>query len=115
VKPAVRKMGVSGGRPGPVVDVASRLSGDFVGKKAELKNGEEGVVCAKAGEGEEKEKAGTDSQLPVNSAATRQRLRSTSNSTQHQARTGGHLSRSASCRRTSKQELLQFLDLAIAH
>ena len=79
MKPAVRKMGVSGGRPGPVVDVASRLSGDFVGKKAELKNGEEGVVCD-----EEKEKAGTDSQLPVNSAATRQRLRSTSNSTQHQ-------------------------------
>ena len=83
MKPAVRKMGVSGGRPGPG-DVASRLSGDFVGKKAELKNGEEGVVCARAGEGEEKEKAGTDSQLPVNSAATRQRLRSTSNSTQHQ-------------------------------
>ena len=77
MKPAVRKMGVSGGRP--VVDVASRLSGDVVGKKAELKNGEEGVVVD-----EEREKPGNDSQLPVNSAATRQRLRSTSNSTQHQ-------------------------------
>ena len=84
MKAAVRKMGVSGGRPPVVVDVASRLSGDFVGKKAELKNGEEWVVGARVGEGEEKEKAGTDSQLPVNSAATRQRLRSTSNSTQHQ-------------------------------
>jgi len=106
VRPAVRKLGVSGGRP----DAGSRLSGG--GKKVEL--------TVKSGEEEEERCEGngipvTESQLPVNLVPPpRQRLQSTSNTT-HQARSGGQPRRSASCRRTSKQELLQFLDLAIAH
>jgi len=113
----VRKLGISGGRPG--VDAGSRLSGEAgMGKKAELtlKGGEEegGVSKARPGE-EEKTNPVIESQLPVNLVpAPRQRLQSTSNTTQ-QVRVGGHHGRSASCRRTSKQELLQFLDLAIAH
>jgi len=129
VRPAVRKMGICGGqRP----DASSRFS---VGKKAEvtLKSGEEEEEedeererCELGGGGEENgNPVVAESQLPVNLVPPpslvsnlvpppRQRLQSTSNPTQ-QARSGGHHARSASCRRTSKQELLQFLDLAIAH
>ena len=75
VRPAVRKLGVSGGRP----DAGSRLSGG--GKKVELtvKSGEE------EDGGERCEGNGipvTESQLPVNLVpAPRQRLQSTSNTT----------------------------------
>ena len=76
VRPAVRKLGVSGGRP----DAGSRLSGG--GKKVELtvKSGEE-----EEDGGERCEGNGipvTESQLPVNLVpAPRQRLQSTSNTT----------------------------------
>ena len=84
VRPAVRKVGISGGRP----DAASRLSGSMVGKKAELtlKSGEEdgGMErCEGRGGGEESGNPATESQLPANLVpAPRQHLQSTSNTTQ---------------------------------
>ena len=87
VRPAVRKVGISGGRPG--VDAGSRLSGDVVmGKKTELavKSGEEEGGMRKAGSGEEEKtnhQPVIESHLPVSLvSAPRQRLQSTSNTTQ---------------------------------
>ena len=87
VRPAVRKVGISGGRP----EAANRLSGGTVGKKAELtvKSGEEDEEeggmerCEGRACGEENRNPVTESQLPVNLVpAPRQRLQSTSNATQ---------------------------------
>ena len=89
VRPAVRKVGVSGGRP-VLVDpaAATRLSGDNPSlKKAELtlKSGEREDAEEDKGRPveEEKTKPVIESQLTtVNLATPRQRLKSTSNSTQ---------------------------------
>ena len=89
VRPLVRKVGVSGGRP-VLVDpaAATRLSGDNPSlKKAELtlKSGEREDAEEDKGRPveEEKTKPVIESQLTtVNLATPRQRLKSTSNSTQ---------------------------------